>query len=170
MATLVLPALEMEEAYLDFVRDWEEAGEEIVPYSARLLGRDYSTWLADDRAIQNSAPEGFVTAHTLFYMAEGGAMLGAINIRHELSDYLSRFGGNIGYGVRPSARKKGYATDMLGQGLAFARQLGMDKALITCDKANLASARTIQAHGGVLESEVENEEEGEITQRYWILL
>ncbi|MPM89903.1 hypothetical protein SDC9_137018 [bioreactor metagenome] len=95
-------------------------------------------------------------------------ILGAINIRHYLNDYLLNYGGHIGYGIRPSERKKGYASLMLSLALSVAKELGINKALITCDKDNLGSARTIMKNGGVLENEVA---EGErITQRYWIEL
>lgn len=68
--------------------------------------------------------------------------------------------------MRPSERKKGYATKMLSLSLSLVKQLGIKKALVTCDKINIASAKTILNNGGVLENEVI--EEGEVTQRYWI--
>lgn len=167
--SLVLPTPAMEAAYHDFAGEWAAAGEEIVPYSARLLGRSYPDWLAADSAIHEVAPEGFVTAHTYFLLAGGGAILGAINLRHALTDYLMQFGGHIGYGVRPSQRRRGYASAMLAQVLPFARSLGMERVLVTCDAANTASARTIQSNGGALENEV-IDPDGEAIQRYWITL
>ena len=91
-----------------------------------------------------------------------------IDIRHRLNEYLLQFGGNIGYSVRPSQRRKGYATEMLALGLEECRKLGLDRALVTCDKTNIGSAKTIQKNGGVLENEVL--EGDRITQRYWIAL
>lgn len=89
-----------------------------------------------------------------------------IDIRHRLNEYLLQFGGNIGYSVRPSQRRKGYATEMLALALEECRKLGIDRALVTCDKTNIGSAKTIQKNGGVLENEVL--EGDRITQRYWI--
>ena len=80
-----------------------------------------------------------------------------------------RHSGHIGYGVRPARRRQGYAARMLGMALVIAEGLGIDRALITCDKRNIASAHTILKNGGVLENEIE-EESGQITQRYWINL
>ncbi|MED4162879.1 GNAT family N-acetyltransferase, partial [Halalkalibacterium halodurans] len=77
--------------------------------------------------------------------------------------------GHIGYGIRPSERGKGYATLMLKLGLEKAAALGLEKVLITCDKENLPSARTIQRNVGVLDSEVVDER-GIAIQRYWIKL
>lgn len=91
-----------------------------------------------------------------------------IDIRHRLNEYLLQFGGNIGYSVRPSQRRKGYATEMLALALEECRKLGLDRALVTCDKTNIGSAKTIQKNGGVLENEVL--EGDRITQRYWIAL
>lgn len=89
-------------------------------------------------------------------------------IRHELNDYLLQYGGHIGYGVRSSQRRKGYASQMLSLALPIAKELGINKAPITCDKNNIGSAKTIMNNGGILENEVGNE--NEITQRYWIEL
>ena len=95
-------------------------------------------------------------------------MVGIIDIRHRLNDYLLQFGGNIGYSIRKSERGRGYAKAMLSLGLAECRNLGLEKVLITCDKENIASAKTILACGGVLENEIA--EGRRITQRYWVAL
>ena len=102
-------------------------------------------------------------------MEEGSKrILGAIDIRHELNAYLHTYGGNIGYGIRPSERKKGYATQMLNLALEQCKILGMQKVLITCFKDNVGSAKTILNNGGVLENEVA--ENGILKQRYWITI
>ena len=85
-----------------------------------------------------------------------------------VAEALRDFGGHVGYGVRPSERGKGYATRMLVMALDKARQLGLKRVLITCDKDNLASARVIQKNGGVLGSESYSPQGGRVTQRYWI--
>ena len=95
-------------------------------------------------------------------------MVGAVNIRHYLNDYLLRCGGHIGDGIRPSERRKGYATAMIGLALEECRRLGIDRVLLVCDKRNIGSAKSIINNGGRLENEVE--EDGKIMQRYWIEL
>ena len=96
-------------------------------------------------------------------------LLGAVNIRHYLNDSLLKSGGHIGDGIRPSERRKGYATEMIRMALEECRKLGIKKVLMTCDKSNIGSAKSIIRNGGVLENEFLNEE-GEIEQRYWITL
>ena len=96
-------------------------------------------------------------------------LLGAVNIRHYLNEYLLRCGGHIGDGIRPSERRKGYATEMIRLALEECRALGITRVLMVCDKANVASARSIVKNGGVLENEFADSN-GNINQRYWIEL
>ena len=96
-------------------------------------------------------------------------LLGAVNIRHYLSDALLKEGGHIGDGIRPSERRRGYGTEIVRLALIECRKLGITKVLMTCDKDNVASAKTIIKNGGVLENEFVNSE-GNIEQRYWIAL
>ena len=96
-------------------------------------------------------------------------LLGAVNIRHYLNDYLLQFGGHIGDGIRPSERRKGYATEMIRLALIECRKLGLDKVLMVCDKDNIGSAKSIVRNGGILENELADEN-GKILQRFWITL
>lgn len=89
-----------------------------------------------------------------------------MNIRHYLTDALLYTGGHIGDGVRPSERRKGYATAMIALALDECRKLGLDRVLMTCDKTNVGSAKSIIKNGGVLENEVLDD--GVLEQRYWI--
>ena len=93
-------------------------------------------------------------------------MVGAVNIRHDLNDYLLKYGGHIGDGIRPSERRKGYATEMIRLALEECRKLGLTRVLMTCDKNNIGSAKSIIRNGSILEDEVwENDS---VKQRYWI--
>ena len=100
---------------------------------------------------------------------ERDRLLGAVNIRHRLNDALLREGGHIGDGIRPSERRKGYATEMIRLALLECRKLGIDRVLMTCDKDNIGSAKSIVKNGGVLENEFVDSA-GKVVQRYWITL
>ncbi|MBP5269642.1 MAG: GNAT family N-acetyltransferase [Clostridia bacterium] len=100
---------------------------------------------------------------------ERDRLLGAVNIRHYLNEKLFREGGHIGDGIRPSERRKGYATEMIRLALIECRKLGIAKVLMTCDRDNIASAKSIVKNGGILENEFVNSD-GVIEQRYWIFL
>lgn len=99
---------------------------------------------------------------TMLWFVEGDEWLGRLSIRHRLTPPLLELGGHIGYVVRPSARRKGYATQMLVQSLPCAAELGIDPALVTCDNDNHASRKVIQAAGG----ELEDERHGKL--RFWV--
>lgn len=94
--------------------------------------------------------------------------VGAINIRHYLNERLLLNGGHIGDGVRPSERRKGIATQMIGLALLECKKLGIQEVLMVCDKDNIGSAKSIQNNGGILENEVIVD--GIVEQRYWIKL
>lgn len=105
--------------------------------------------LADPDAL---LPDGIVPSTQLWWV-DGTEYLGRLSIRHSLTPSLLDFGGHIGYGVRPSARRRGHATAMLAAALPVASRLGVDPALLTCDATNVASRKVIEAAGGVLEDQ-----------------
>lgn len=117
----------------------------------------------------STTDDGFVPDSTFFCLDEDrDTMVGAVNIRHYLNEYLLKYGGHIGDGIRPSERRKGYATKMISLALEECKKLGMDKVLLVCDKDNIGSVKSIINNGGVLENEVLKE--GKLIQRYWIML
>ncbi len=118
---------------------------------------------------KEESPNGWVPDTTLFCLdKDRNIFVGAVNIRHYLNDTLLKTGGHIGDGIRPSERRKGYATAMIALALDECKKLGINKVLMCCNKENIASAKSIINNGGTLENEVE--EEGHIEQRYWIQL
>ena len=98
-----------------------------------------------------------------FWITSQGEVIGFVSFRHSIdTDFLRTEGGHIGYSVRPSQRRLGHASRALGLTLERAREIGLDRVLITCDEDNIGSARTIESQGGVFESVLHGK------RRYWI--
>ena len=95
-------------------------------------------------------------------------IIGTINIRWNLTEKLKQFGGNIGYGIRPTERRNGYNKVNLYLGLIEAQKLGLDKVMLDCDVKNLGSDKTILALGGILERTEVDPYNGILTNVYWI--
>ena len=122
---------------------------------------DYASALAAKALLESPRPAGIVPETTLWWL-EGSVYLGRLSIRHELTEALRELGGHIGYDVRPSARRRGHATAMLRAALPYAQRLGIDPALVTCDKDNVASRRVIETNGGVFDNQVGDK------LRFWV--
>ncbi|WP_252217430.1 GNAT family N-acetyltransferase [Clostridium sp. VAP41] len=153
------------------ISEFEENGEKLIPLAMKGHANTFEEFLIE--AYKNSKgidlPDGIVPSDIYFLVDDNSKyLIGAIDIRHYLNEYLLKYGGNIGYGIRPSERKKGYATEMLYLALEECKTKGLSKVLITCFKSNVASANTIIKNGGILENEIA--EGGNVKQRYWIQL
>ena len=172
MPELVAPTIRLETAWRAAHEEWgpgvHEDGAGIRPSDDVDSPAGFARWVA--RLAQESDPatplEGGRVHCTYRWIVADDAVLGAIALRHELNERLLQFGGHIGYGIRPSARRQGLATWALGRMLDEARRLGLDRVLLTCAAGNIASARTIEHHGGILE---DIRDTGSVRlRRYWI--
>ena len=169
---LIEPAVHLEASHASFLEEFQLLGEQLVPWIVAEPYERFSDYVemleAASRGI--GIPADFVP-HSTFWLVDARDEIVAIsNLRHELNEFLLTYGGHIGYGVRPSARRMGYATELLRQTLMEARARGIDRVRLTCSKDNLASAKTILRNGGVLDDEEYMPEHGEIVCRYWIEL
>lgn len=159
-----------EKAFFEGLKAW---GEESSWHSfVWKEGMDFQEMLEilDDRKSGHNLPKGLVPDTMLYGFIDEDTIVGRVSIRHVLNDYLKKRGGHLGYGVAPSFRKKGYASQMMGQSLDYCRSLGLDKLLITCASTNIASSKIIEKFGGVLEQEVWDDEDKEMMKKYWISL
>ena len=106
----------------------------------------------------------------LFVRRSDSRLVGMIQVRHRLNDFLEKYAGHIGYSVRPSERRRGYAKEMLKMALPFCREIGLDKVMITCNDGNTGSEKTILANGGVYEYTIHEPSENVDLKRFWITL
>ncbi|MCI8525184.1 MAG: GNAT family N-acetyltransferase [Oscillospiraceae bacterium] len=157
----------------------------VMDYRAELLARgggaggcrklletaDYDRWL--DPGTRRRTP-GWVESSVYLAMRPADKRLvGMVECRHHLTEFLLRYGGHVSYSVRPSEQRKGYATELLAQACRVYRGWGVSRILVTCDRGNEASRRTILANGGVMEDEVADKPRlgrTGVVQRYWIEL
>lgn len=166
---LVEPTMRDKAIVLSYKREFIENGDSMDGTSGLINKETYEAWIDEllINADESTVMDGYVPATTyLVKCKKNNQLVGMINIRHKLNDFLLNLGGHIGYSVRKSERRKGYATEMLGMALIKCASLSIDRVLITCDKENFASAKTILNNGGILENEVKSQ--SRITQRYWI--
>ena len=168
---LVAPSPAYAEQVAAYRREFQEAGSSMDGCGTLRNRENVADWLADVAAIANPAtvPEGLVPSTLFLCIRErDDKLVGMIDMRHELNDYLLHYGGHVGYSIRPDERRKGYATRMLRLALPFYRELGVDRALVTCYEGNLGSRKAILSNGGVFESMSTDGEHS--YERYWIAL
>ena len=164
-----LPEINDKDILQKYVQEHHNNGETSISASLGLSSSDYTEWVTK---IKNNALSGDEQwGKSLLYLCfDGDRLIGLLSVRYELPEVLSEKYGDIGYGVRPSERNKGYATAMLKYALSVCKEKGMEKVILGCYKENLASAATIQKNGGTLIAENENYKEGRTSQYYLIRL
>lgn len=151
---LVKPNLELKEKALNYRKEHFQHGETII-YGSELFDKteSYEEWLSSVTLNTNpeTVNENWVVTDTFFAIRKSDdKIIGIIDLRHTLNEFLKDLG-NCGYSVRPSERKKGYATEMLHQLLQVAKKTEMKELLISVEKENIASRKVIQKNGGEYE-------------------
>ena len=159
MIKLVRPSKELKEKALAFKKEFFDNNERVINGS-ELLDKtdDYDQWIAAVTA--NTNPETvnpvWVLTDTFFAVDDNEKIVGIIDLRHELNDFLKDCG-HCGYSVRPSERRKGYATEMLRQLKIIAKESGMKDLQLAVERSNESSVKTILKNDGVYERTFEFE-------------
>lgn len=167
---LIRPTLELKDKAMEFKQEFFDNNEMIINGSELFdKTESYEEWIksvTDNMNAETVNPDWVVT-DTFFAIDEANTIVGIIDLRHSLNDFLKNLG-NCGYSVRPSARKKGYAAEMLRQLLNVARNVGLDYIHLSVERDNEPSIRTIIKNGGIYERSFEFE--GEQADIYRIVL
>lgn len=169
MVFLIKPTVDLQPAYLSFYEEWKASEEIMIPWVIEKNPSDFQAMVQSllDAEKGIGLQGNRVPDSTYWLVDEEYRILGAVNIRHTLNNYLFNAGGHIGYGVRPSQRQKGYATKMLALALEETKKLGIKPVLVCCDAVNTASDKTIRNNGGVEDTDF-IEDNGNVIKRYWI--
>lgn len=157
---LVKPSLKYKQSFARALKEFEKEG--------RNEGEpdDIEGYIKQAKQYEKGdLPKGKVRESKL-WLVDKDQFIGRIGIRHTLNGKLKKFGGNIGYAIRPSKRKKGYGYKALELALKKAQKIGLEKVMITCNDDNIASQKIIEKHGGKLKSK--RTHEGTLIRHYWI--
>lgn len=156
MIYLIRPEAGLEQAVMDYRLEFLANHEKYILGSSNLHHfTSFFAWLSQVKAGEHlKCTEKTTPADTfLAICSEDMRIVGTIQIRHCITESLNKCGGHIGYGVRPSERRKGYGSRMLEIALTYCYSLGLSHVRIDCEKSNQASAKTIEKCGGILEKE-----------------
>lgn len=170
---LIRPTEEYAAKIMEYRKEFLDAGDSMDGCGPLRGAKNAEEYLRICREHEDplAVPEHLVPAtQFLFVRKNDDRLVGMISVRHKFNDYLAKFGGHIGYSVRPGERRRGYAKEMLRMTLPFCREIGLDKVMITCIDGNIGSERTILANGGVYYSTEYEPIERENIKRFWILL
>lgn len=171
---LVLPDAKYKDSFIEAVKELKSEKESTTNKRYRELSiseleTNFEAFVEQERghAMGEFQPEGYVP-QSEFWLVDGEEYIGHIGIRHQLNEHLKTIGGHIGYMIRPSKRGLGYGNKILELALPKAKELGIDRVLLTCDETNIASRKVIEKNGGTLENQIPNPETGVDKLRYWI--
>lgn len=172
MLYLVKPDLTYYEKYNDMMREWVLSNTQIAPWfldKPLTSIEDFAKLIQklDEYEHANQDKE-FSSTTSYFVVDANDKLIGAASLRHYLTVKGLNTWGHIGYGVRPSERKKGYGTEILKLVLKEARDKKIYKVLIGCHKSNIGSCKVIENCNGILENTVIDSDNLEEINRYWI--
>ena len=170
---LTVPDASYSDEISSYRREFLECGSSMDGTGSLRSMENPKEWLAQVKnlSLRETVPENLVQSTQFIAVRPSDRrIVGMIKLRHYFNEYLEKFGGHIGYSVRPAERRRGYASRMLADILPYCREVGLERVLITCLETNEASRRTILKNGGVFERTVFEPSENVNMERYWITL
>lgn len=170
---LVTPRAEYAPQIAAYRQEFLDAGSSMDGTGPLVRLADPMEWIAVSEQYTKAPPEGSNLVPATQFLAvreDDGRLVGMLQIRHCLNEWLGKFGGHIGYSVRPRERRKGYAGEQLRLALPRCKDLGLARVLITCIQENEASRKVILKNGGVYEDTAFEPNRKVYLERYWINL
>ena len=170
---LIRPTSEYASQIMEYRQEFLDAGDSMDGTGALRRTADPEEYIRTsiEREDPKNVPKDLVPSTQFLFVRESdNRLVGMLQVRHCFNDYLEKYAGHIGYSVRPSERRKGYAKEMLKAALPFCREIGLNRVLITCIDGNIGSEKTILASGGVYESTVYEPNDNVDLKRFWITL
>ena len=166
MIKLVRPTIKYRRSFLVAVKEFQKEGR-YKGIESKQLPKRFAGFVRKlkDYARGIDLPKEYIP-ESIYWLVDGDKFIGRVSVRHRLTEKLRKEGGNIGYEIRPAARRKGYGKKILKLSLPKALRLGIKKALVTCDDDNIGSRKIIKANGGILKEKIKYK--GKIVRHYWI--
>ena len=166
------PSIERKEEIIEYINEFVEYNSDINGAgSLDKILEGYTFEEALKRCL-NMEIKGFserCQSKTFLLIRENdNKIVGSINVRWNLNEEMLKFGGHIGYGIRPTERRKGYNKINLYLGMIEAQKIGLEKVMLGCDVENIASNKSIEALGGELERTEVDPYDGILTNIYWL--
>jgi predicted acetyltransferase len=151
---LELPSKAREAEAMEYKAEFKENGSEMHGDGGMGKAENYEEWVQQKEDWHNeiNVPSELVPSTTYFVIRDDDdRIVGMIDLRHSLNDYLKKsWNGHIGYAIRSTERRKGYATEMLKLALKEYEKMDVDSVIVGCDEKNVGSKKTILRCGGEL--------------------
>lgn len=175
MLKLIKPNEKYYKQYKDMMDEWNMEGSRITPWPLHLKYHTeeyFKEMLTRIEEVENGENLGEYASSTTYWLYddERNILIGASNLRHYLTEKGLKLWGHIGYGIRPSERRKGYATKILEMTIMKAKKRNIDKVLLGAYTGNIGSWKAMEKCGGIFENIVIEEETGLPVKRYWITI
>ena len=145
-----LPTKDDYEILKEYVEEHYANGEKSISASLGLTNMNYDAWVEKINRNSREPDDEWGKYYLYLVFNDNNRLVGLLNIRYNLAPHLRDMYGDIGYGVRPSERRKGYATEMLHYALSICKETGMKEVILGCYENNYGSNRTIIKNGGIL--------------------